>query len=160
MNPELCILAAHETWPLRQKILRPHQTLEEMFFPGDEAVDTIHFGIVLDDAIAGIASLYREAHPAFPGEALWRLRGMAVDEAARRHGLGRRLVEECIAAARARGGTVLWCNARTSAADFYRRLGFKIQGKVFAMPGIGWHYLMWIGLQDAEGVGGSGQGPQ
>ncbi|HVY61008.1 MAG TPA: GNAT family N-acetyltransferase, partial [Planctomycetota bacterium] len=60
----------------------------------------------------------------------------------RRRGLGRALLEACAAHVAARGGTLLWCNARLSAADFYRACGFETVGEVFEVPRFGPHFIM------------------
>lgn len=58
-----------------------------------------------------------------------RLRLLIVDPAARGHGIGRRLVDECVAFARAAGYTelVLWTNdILTDARKIYQRAGFTL----------------------------------
>jgi ribosomal protein S18 acetylase RimI-like enzyme len=59
---------------------------------------------------------------------------MAVLPAAHRKGYGRALLEVCTAHAAARGGAVLWCNARATAEEFYRSLGFDRIGEEFKTP--------------------------
>lgn len=135
-------LSAADTRLLRQAVLRPHQRPEELVYPGDDAPDTLHVGAYLGGTQVGVASIYREAQPGV-SDASWRLRGMAVTPAVQGQGHGAALLHACMAHARAHGGTRLWCNARTTAAGFYRRLGFKVQGAEFELPGIGPHFLMW-----------------
>ena len=77
MTAVLVSLSAAQTRPLRQLILRPHQTADELVYPGDDAPDSLHVGILVDQALVGIASIYREAPSrgvTFAG--WWRLRGM------------------------------------------------------------------------------------
>ena len=38
---------------------------------------------------------------------------------------------------------LLWCNARLVAVNFYKSLGFKINGELFDIVGIGPHYYMY-----------------
>jgi len=125
-------------------VLRPHQAPEALVYPGDEAVGTLHVGGFLDgEGPIAVASVYREDREASPAGGGWRLRGMAVRPESQGAGHGAALLEACMAHARAHNGVELWCNARTSAAGFYRRLGFTEAGPEFELPGIGPHFLMW-----------------
>ena len=40
-------------------------------------------------------------------------------------------------------GTLLWCNARLIAVEFYKKLGLQTIGKEFDISDIGPHYLMY-----------------
>ena len=42
----------------------------------------------------------------------------------------------------ARGGDLLWCDARVAAAGFYERMGFTVVSEPFDKPGIGPHVGM------------------
>ncbi len=135
-------LTASETWPLRQSQLRPHQTVQEMRYPGDDADATRHFGAWSDAELVGIASLYQEPLPEKPAVTGWRLRGMAVLPSQRRAGVGAKLVEACLDHARREGGGLIWCNARENALAFYASLGFTSLRGPFDLPGIGPHFLL------------------
>lgn len=125
-------------------MLRPHQPPEAAVYPGDEAPETLHLGLYVGGRQLGVASLYREPPPdAAPGDAGWRLRGMAVDPASQGQGHGAALLRACLEHAAREGGTQVWCNARTTASGFYRSLGFSQRGVAFELPGIGLHHLMW-----------------
>jgi ribosomal protein S18 acetylase RimI-like enzyme len=133
--------------PLRQKVLRPHQTVAEQVFAGDDAADAGHFAARAEasDDIVGIASITPEPYPgaggARPGD--WRVRGMATDpDRGRGRGAGAALLRACLDHARAHGGRRVWCNARTPARGFYEREGFTVEGDEFELPAIGPHVLM------------------
>jgi DNA-binding MarR family transcriptional regulator/GNAT superfamily N-acetyltransferase len=88
--------------------------------PGCEAVWLAE----LDGERVGCVLCVRDKEP---GTA--RLRLLLVDPAARGHGTGRRLVDECTAFARSAGYTelVLWTNdILTGARKIYRRAGFEL----------------------------------
>ena len=89
-----------------------------------------------------MASVYHEAQPGETDPQAWRLRGMATYAEQRGQGIGGALMEACLAHVRTHGGTRLWFNARTTAAGFYRRFGFVVQGDVFDIEGIGPHVVM------------------
>jgi ribosomal protein S18 acetylase RimI-like enzyme len=71
---------------------------------------------------------------------------MATERAVQGTGLGRALVLGCADFARQQGAHVLWCNARTYAAGFYRKLGFEVVGSEFDIPDVGPHYRMKLRL--------------
>jgi ribosomal protein S18 acetylase RimI-like enzyme len=69
---------------------------------------------------------------------------MATAPQLRGRGIGGQLIGAAIEQVRGRDGRLLWCDARTSALDFYRRHGFTAEGEEFqhAESGIP-HYRMW-----------------
>lgn len=135
-------VTAAETRPLRQRILRPQQRAHDLVYPHDDDVDTLHAAAFADGALVGTATVHPEAMPDGSAAYAWRIRGMATVPEMRRMGCGAALVKACIDHAAARGGRVVWCNARTSASAFYAALGFVAQGDEFELPGIGPHYVM------------------
>ena len=136
--------------PLRQAVLRPHQPPEACVYPGDDLASTGHFAMSLEGEVVAVASVFRQAPEAGgpvrsvgaddPGA--WRLRGMATTPQMRGHGHGSFLLQACLDHARANGGTRVWCNARSTAAGFYRRCGFLEDGPEFDLPGLGPHLVM------------------
>ncbi len=149
-------ITAEETRPLRHAVLRPHQSPDELVYPGDDAPDTLHLGVDLDGAIVGVASVYHQPPPdEDDDERAWRLRGMAVTLALQRQGHGRALLKACLAHVAAQGGRMMWCNARTTAAEFYRALGFEIAGEAYELEGIGPHYMMWRTVGERATTGSS-----
>jgi ribosomal protein S18 acetylase RimI-like enzyme len=134
-------VTAAETRPLRQRVLRPHQRLEEVGYAGDGVPGAAHFGAFVHlhqrVAMVGTGTIHPEGEPGW-----WRLRGMATDEAHRNGGLGSALVHAILAHVAAEGGRVVWCNARARAAAFYRRHGFTVEGEPFELPEIGAHVYM------------------
>jgi ribosomal protein S18 acetylase RimI-like enzyme len=136
-------ISAAATRPLRQAVLRPHQSADELVWPGDDAPEALHLGISDQAGLVGVASIAPEPLPGDARAGAWRVRGMAVRPECRRSGCGRALLEAALAHARSRGGSTVWCNARTPAVPFYRAHGFETRGEEFELPQIGPHYLMW-----------------
>jgi GNAT superfamily N-acetyltransferase len=120
-------------YDLRARVLRPGRPREESRFAGDDDPATVHLGAFLDGRCVGIATLVQEHG--------LRLRGMAVEPKLQGRGIGAALVRHVQQIA-AQAGQDLWCNARTSAAGFYRKLGWVVEGDVFDIPAIGPHYVM------------------
>ena len=42
-----------------------------------------------------------------------------------------------------REANILWCNARITVADYYKRLGFHEHGEIFEIDPIGLHKVMY-----------------
>ncbi len=141
---------APATWPLRQAVLRPHQTVEEMGLPDDDHPLTAAF-VAVDGhgEIVGTARVAPSAPPssiedrAPTGSPAWRLRGMATRQDLRDRGIGGAVLGRAIEYVADRGGGLLWCAARVPAANFYRRAGFTPHGQPWEEPDIGPHLLMW-----------------
>ena len=139
-----------QTHVLRQKILRPHQPIEEMVYPLDSEAGSFHVGALLGDCLVGIASVYPESQAGELNQGEWRIRGMAVEEELQGRGVGRGLVQKCIEYAQAQKAQSLWCNARTSAIGFYFTLRFEQVGEEFNIAGIGPHYVAELSFKASD----------
>lgn len=139
-----------DTLALRQAVLRPHQSIEEVSIPGDDDPSTAAFAAI-DGAgeLLSVARVTLEAVP-FPTRGLspagtpeWRLRGMATQPGARNRGVGSAVLRAVIDYVGAHGGGLLWCSARVPAVGLYRRAGFTTYGEEWLDPDIGPHVVMW-----------------
>ena len=130
------------TRPLRQRVLRPHETLAQLTLPGDDEPDSGHFAVFEGDEVVATGSVRREPPPWPIDGPAWRLRGMATAEDRRRRGMGGAVLAAVIAHVRGHGGGLLWCNARLPAVPFYRRAGFEARGDSWEDPQIGPHIVM------------------
>lgn len=131
--------------PWRHAWLRPMQPVSGACFDGDTADDTGHFVIRQADTVVAIGSIFRQADERVtlaPIAEQWRLRGMATHPQHQNRGLGGVVLAAAMDWARDHDAGVVWCNARTPAAGFYRRHGFAAVGDEFQLPDIGPHYLM------------------
>lgn len=123
--------------PLRHAVLRSHQPFDAVRYPGDDDPGTAHFAAYDDTGrMVGTASAYDE------GAGTWRLRGMTTVEEVRGRGAGARLLAAVVDHATAYGGTLIWCNARTTAVGFYERYGWVKVSDEFDDPDAGPHYRM------------------
>jgi GNAT superfamily N-acetyltransferase len=136
---------------LRHVILRAGLPRETAVFPGDDAATSRHYAAVVggggEERVVGCTTLHLNQ---YENEPAWQLRGMAVEPAFQSKGVGRALVEilEREALEEAPGGNsdeavrLLWCNARTPAVAFYRKLGWRTVSEEFVIPTAGPHYRM------------------
>jgi len=142
-EPAVRAIPATATHDLRQRILRPFMPVSAMVYPGDDAPETVHFGAFDGTRLVAIASLYRAPHAEHaPGPDAWQFRGMASEPEVRGRGFAAAVVRAMEAHARARGGAVLWCNAREAAVPFYEKLGMRTVGERFEIERIGPHFVM------------------
>ncbi|SDM17962.1 Acetyltransferase (GNAT) family protein [Catalinimonas alkaloidigena] len=151
MSPEIRPITAAETRLLRHRVLRPRQKPNTLIFTGDTHPLALHAGAFVPDPaeaerLVGIASVTPEPCPAAPRAFGWRLRGMATLPDVQRKGFGAALVNACLDHIRKHGGTVVWCQGRTSALPFYRAMGFEPYGEEFNVPLSGPHFLLWRSL--------------
>jgi predicted GNAT family N-acyltransferase len=132
--------------PLRSAVLRGGGPAG---MPGDDDPATVHLAARTPDGrVVGVVRLGPAPCPWRPdARTPWQLRGMATDPAVRGSGAGRALAEAALTLVAARGGDLLWCNAREAAAGFYRRMGFAVVTERFPIDPIGPHYGMLKELQ-------------
>ena len=135
-----------EVLPLRSLVLRNGKPLTECEFEGDRNYDTFHLGYVENDKIRSIASLMRNDYFPEEGEG-YQLRGMATDPDFGGRGYGAALINFAVEYLKEYQTDYLWCNARSSAATFYKKLGFINESPEFDIPGIGFHYEMRLKLK-------------
>jgi ribosomal protein S18 acetylase RimI-like enzyme len=157
-------ITAEQTHPLRNLVLRPGRPVSDCRWPGDDAPGSFHAGVFVEGMLVAIATVIPQAMPDIepgpPSEAgrnaadgfrSFRLRGMATHPQHRGQGLGTALLAYCINRTHQSGGDLLWCNARTPAAEFYRRKGFEGVGEEFETPDIGPHVRMRLDLSRQPG---------
>jgi GNAT superfamily N-acetyltransferase len=124
-----------DTRALRQEVLRPHQTVEEL--AGHEPAGAVAFGAFDGSELVAVGLIGPDGEP---GD--WRVRGMATAPRARRRGAGSAILHALVQHAIAHGATRVWCNARTPALTLYQRAGFVVASYEFEPPDIGPHYRM------------------
>ena len=153
-------IPATASYPLRQAVLRPHQSIEAVVWEGDDEPRTATFGALdaRSGAIVGVGTVFPEAAP-FPPEAVglspetglegaaWRLRGMATRADLRGEGIGSSVLRAVVDHVSSQGGLLIWCNARVGAVGFYERAGFATFGDEWVLASIGPHVVMWRQLE-------------
>ncbi|MCW2635385.1 MAG: GCN5-related N-acetyltransferase [Blastococcus sp.] len=136
-------VAAEVTYDLRRAVLRPDGG--EITWAGDEDPATFHLAACTSDGVVGVVRFSPAPCRWRPeARAPWQLRGMATEPSMRGAGVGRTLVIDGLARVAARGGDLVWCDARGTAAGFYERMGFAVVTEPFDKPGIGPHVGMLI----------------
>ncbi|HTK16238.1 MAG TPA: GNAT family N-acetyltransferase [Acidimicrobiia bacterium] len=151
MSLQIRQVTAAETFPLRQRVLRPHETVDELARRWDGDSDPCHFAAVESGTVIGSASVGRESPTwAADSSVSWRLRGMATAEDRRGEGVGAALLAAVIDHVRQCGGGLLWCNARMAAVSLYQRAGFTTRGDGWDDPNLGPHIAMELLVDPAS----------
>ncbi len=134
-----------EVLPLRSLLLRNSRNFNECVFDGDTNYDTFHLGYAIDDQIKSVASFMRNDF--FEHDGLgYQLRGMATHPDFNGKGFGTALITFAVEYLQEYTTDYLWCNARSAAAPFYKKIGFVNESPEFDIPGIGFHYEMKLNL--------------
>lgn len=132
---EVIEVPAAATFPLRQAVLRPHQSVaelaeEEQAYPGSGI-----YGVVdeVGDVVATGTVSPRDG---------WQVRAMAVAPDRQGQGIGSAVLAALLAHVRRRGGGRVWCNVRIPARGLYEQAGFVAVGDPFDVDHIGPHVVM------------------
>lgn len=131
-------VAVAEVHDLRRRVLRRGTPNDRVDFSGDDDPLTRHLAVrdAAGDVIATSTWSEQEC-PDRPSRRGLQLRGMAVDDAWQRRGLGAVLLAAGLDLAASRGIDVVWANARDTAVDFYVGHGFAVVGDGFVTPDTG-----------------------
>jgi GNAT superfamily N-acetyltransferase len=130
---------AEKIMDLRHRVLRAGLPRDTAIFPGDSDRQTVHIAALDAGKVVGCATV--QVNP-WKGQRACQLRGMAVDPAYQRQGIGRMLLAEVEQAAAEKCVEILWANARVPAAEFYRKHGWEIASAEFDIPTAGPHFMM------------------
>lgn len=136
---ELRPVSLADTRALRQEVLRPHQTVEEL--AGHEPAGAVAFGAFQGSELVAVGLIGPDGEP---GD--WRVRGMASAPQVRGRGAGSAILHALVQHAIAHGATRVWCNVRTRALTLYQRAGFVVASDEFEPPDIGPHYRVELSV--------------
>ncbi|MEA2266667.1 MAG: hypothetical protein QOE27_2250 [Solirubrobacteraceae bacterium] len=145
-DPVVRVVPLEATRALRQAVLRPHETLEQM--ASRESPACFAVGAFDGEELLAVGFVLPDGEPG-----AWRVRGMATVPAARGRGLGRAVLAELVRHASASGASRVWCNARTPARSVYARAGFRVVSDEFELPEIGPHVVMELRTPTSPPVG-------
>jgi|SRR5690625_2681553 len=143
---ELKKIESEMTYPLRHKILRPHQSFEACIYDTDNTSGSFHIGAFYQKELISVASFCVEKCPGLSKKKQFRLRAMATLIEFRNIGAGRAVVNYAEDILKSRNVELLWCKGRTNVQEYYEKLGFTQYGEVFDYPPIGPHILMYKNL--------------
>ena len=140
---EIKKITAFETIIVRHPVLRPGRPIESCHFDGDDLLSTSHFGLFLENQLAGVISAFKAQNKLFSEENQYQIRGMAVLSEFQKKGFGEQLLQYCENEIRLKSGNLIWFNARETALGFYEKSGYEILGDQFEIPNVGPHYILF-----------------
>lgn len=110
------------TWRIRQLAMYPEKEITDMELAEDW--DGIHFGLYYQYELTGVVSLFINGTTA-------QFRKMAVLSSDQGKGFGQQLLKYLVDYCKSQGIKNLWCNARTTAISFYKKIGFETVGEPY-----------------------------
>jgi GNAT superfamily N-acetyltransferase len=124
---------------LRHAVLRAGLPRESAHFTGDDDSQAVHLAAKVGTKVVGCATILVNE---WNGERASQLRGMAVDPAEQRRGVGRLLLAEVELIVAEKKVGLLWANVRKVAVAFYQKFGWEIVSEEFEIPTAGPHFEM------------------
>lgn len=112
---------------MRHRIMYPDQTVEAMRLPDD--AEGLHLGIYSGPELLSVVSLFER-------DKTLQFRKFATEIRHQGKGYGSLLLQHVMDYAEAGSWKSVWCNARLSAAGFYRRFGMEMTGEGWQQFGI------------------------
>ncbi|MCY8927687.1 GNAT family N-acetyltransferase [Bacillus subtilis] len=140
---EVKTISAEDTYEIRHRILRPHQSIEQCKYEEDHAKGSFHLGAFFEGKLISIASFSPQIQPLITESPAYRLRGMATLEEYRDQKGGSTLIKHAEEKLAENGVQAVWCNARSHVKGYYSKLGWEELGEPFEIPGIGTHIVMY-----------------
>lgn len=113
--------------PIRQRVLWPDKPISFCQVANDDTAS--HFGGFIDQMLVCVASVYIDGNEA-------RLRKFATLVEYQGQGVGSGLLRHVLDQLAFHNVDYFWCDARTSAVDFYRRFGLQVEGGEFEKSGV------------------------
>ncbi len=126
MNSPIQPISAEQTWPMRQAIMYPNFSIGQVKLK-DDAIGR-HFGLFLGKELTVVVSIFVQE------EAL-QFRKLATKTDQQGKGYGRQMMAFILDLASAENLEMIWCNARLSAAPFYKQFGFEVFGETWQQDG-------------------------
>ena len=138
-------ISAEDTYPIRKEILRKNMSLSHVM-KGDLDPDSLHLGVFEDEELVCIGSFMKASSEGLSGSQ-YQLRGMATKAECQGKGYGKLLLKEAELILEGKGIDIIWCNARITAIDFYKKLDYEVIGNQFEVAEVGPHFKMFKALK-------------
>lgn len=121
-----------EVWKLRHEVMWPGKELD--FVKLDDDPDGLHYGLFAGETLVSVISLFLDEDGA-------QFRKFATLRQEQGKGYGSALLAYTLAEAVKHGAKRIWCNARATKVDFYKKFGLHETGRGFEREGVGYAIL-------------------
>jgi predicted GNAT family N-acyltransferase len=119
-------IPAELTWTLRKTVMYPDFALEQVKLADD--AQGRHFGLFVNDELTVVVSLFIK-------DKSLQFRKLATLTEQQGKGYGRQMMQFILELASAENLEMVWCNARLSAANFYKQFSFEVSGESWQQDG-------------------------
>ncbi|MGI4728749.1 MAG: GNAT family N-acetyltransferase [Janthinobacterium lividum] len=119
-------ITAEQTWPMRLAVMYPAFSIDQVKLK-DDATGR-HFGLFLGEELIVVVSVFVQ------DEGL-QFRKLATKTDQQGKGYGRQMMQFILNLASAENLKLVCCNARLSAAAFYKQFDFEISGETWQQDG-------------------------
>lgn len=119
-------ITAEQTWPMRQAVMYPEFSIDQVKLKDD--VTGRHFGLFSGGELTVVVSVFIDN-----GKLQFRKLATKTDQQGK--GYGRQMMQFILNLASAENLEIVWCNARLSAANFYKQFDFKLIGETWQQDG-------------------------
>jgi predicted GNAT family N-acyltransferase len=123
---EIKEIQAQQTWQLRQQVMWPDKDITQVMLADDD--EGMHYGLYRGDQLMSVISV-------FVSQGELQFRKFATVTELQGQGFGTQLLNFVLTKSRQSGIGVVWCNARSNKAGFYRRFGLQETGEPFNKDG-------------------------
>ena len=123
---EIKRVCAEQTWNLRHEVMWPDRDIEYVKLEDDN--EGIHFGLFVGVRMVSVISLFVEGESA-------QFRKFATSKSEQGKGYGISLLKTALYEMKELGVKRVWCNARISKVEFYKKFGFCKTDKCFEKGG-------------------------
>lgn len=119
-------ITAEQTWPMRQSVMYPAFSIDQVKLKDDAAGR--HFGLFLGEEPIVVVSL-------FVVDNALQFRKLATKTDQQGKGYGKQMMQFILDFTSAENLKTVWCNARLTASTFYKQFGFETTGEIWQQDG-------------------------
>ena len=127
MSVKIKPIPAEQTWPMRQKVMYPDFSIEQVKLKDD--AHGRHFGLFVGDELTVVISIFTQNSSAL------QFRKLATLAEQQGKGYGKQMMQFILDLASAENLKAVWCNARLTAAPFYQAFGLEVLGENWQQDG-------------------------
>lgn len=116
-----------EIWAIRHEAMYPGHPPDIVKLDNDATA--VHFGFTVNGKIISVVSVENNGTS-------YQFRKFATLPAFQNKGYGTRLLNDVLGWIQEQGAKNVWCNARQSAADYYKKFGLQEDGQTYEKYGL------------------------